>query len=267
VDLPALLESHWLGCMASAGGGGQVTRIPGAVVLHNPRFRSTLLNFMALRGAAPGQLAATLEMGGAILAGAERPPALFLSPASGELNLLREALLALRWRCHTTQAVLSRELPGQEGEGSGLVQVREVGPSELGCWADTLVRAYEVAPGPGGDMAEAWSLLLSDPGVGAEARLCLGFVEGEPVGTGLLWLQGAIAGLYCGAVLPAFRRRGVERATLLARLAWAASAGARLAFLQTDAGSPVEHLCCNRLGFSQSHRRELWLPPAPRQSR
>jgi hypothetical protein len=136
-------------------------------------------------------------------------------------------------------------------------------PEQIPRWGKTLVEAYEVAPGPGAELAGAWGALLRSPGEGSWARGYLAHLDGQPAGTGLTWGQGEIAGLYCGAVLPTLRRRGVHRATVLRRLADALAAGSRLATLQTEVGSPVEQLCTSQLGFSLAYHRELWSPVSP----
>ena len=255
------LENHWLACMAAAGGGGRVTRLEGAVVVANPRVGGTSLNFATLRAASPERLPITLDMAGGLLAGYGRPPAVFLSPLAGEEPALKAVLEASGWRRALVQSVLAVPLPlAAVPSISEAVQVKEIGQAQLPLWQRTLVNAYEVAPPAGAQVRAAWSSLLRQPGEGAQARYYLAFCEGKPVATGLSWSQGEIGGLYCGAVLAPWRRQGIERATLLRRLNDLAAEGRHLATLQTDANSPVEHLCRDRFGFELVYRRELWLP-------
>jgi GNAT superfamily N-acetyltransferase len=258
------LENHWLACMAQLAGGARVYRVPGALVVANPEAAGLAFNFIALRGADPGHLAATLEQGSALLAGEGRAPALFLSPAGGETAALQEALRAAGWSLRLQQVVLSRDPRTQvDPTGPAAIQVERIGPDSLALWSRTLVEAYEVEPRSGANIAGAWAALQAEPGESAEARFYLASVEGKPVGTGLAWIRGETAGLYCGAVLPHARRQGVERATLLRRMADAAAVGCHTVLLQTDPGSPVEHLCVNRLGFRSEYVRELWGPATP----
>lgn len=257
---PHSLENHWLACMASAGGGGRLTRLPGAVVLSNPHVGSTLWNFIALRGAVASQLEPLLAMAGALLAEHGRPPAIFLSPAAGDMERIAAALRDRGWRRAVEQVVLITDLPSALNETESEVIVEEIDATALQRWGETLVEAYEVEPRAGQAIAEAWTSLFGHPGEGSQVAYYLARLAGQPVGTGLTWSQGEIAGLYCGAVLPAFRRRGVERATLARRLNDAARKGSRLAMLQTEVGSPVEHLCLARLGFRVAYHRELWVP-------
>jgi len=253
------LENHWLACMAAAGGGGRVTRLPGALVVVNPNVGGCALNFITLRSTSPDDLGQALEYGAALLAGEQRPPAVFVSPAAGSVEEIEQQLSRKRWRCTTRQAVLAMDLPAPDA-GTESLHVQTIGPDQLDSWADTLVQGYEVSPHAAPDIRAAWAPLLQAPGEGCWSQFYLAWLEGSPVGTGLLWSQGEIAGLYCGAVIPTARRRGIERATVLRRLAEASSRGALVATLQTEAGSPVEHLCVHRLGFRVAHYRSLWVP-------
>lgn len=263
MDLHTRLENHWLTCMATAAGGAQVTRMGRGTVVINPNVSGQAFNFIALRGARPERLGAILETGGALLAGGGRPPAVFLSPASGSMEELAQGLTDLGWHRVMQQAVLCRELPGPPGppfpEG---VALERVAPRQVRLWGRTLAAAYEVDPFAGERLTRAWGSMLTEKDETWWATGYLARVDGSPAGTGLVWGQGEIAGLYCGAVLPAFRRRGIHRATVLQRLADAAQAGCRWATLQTDVGSPVERLCTSELGFHIAYGRELWVPKA-----
>lgn len=253
------LESHWLACMATVG-DGRVTRLEGTVVLTSPRFRATFLNFMMLRGVTPERLGAVLEVGAAVLSAAGQPPALFVGPEAGDLGALAAALRGLGWWPAERQVVLVRDLPAGGTVSPAGVGVQEIGRDRVAEWGHLLVTAYEVLPEAGAVIRSAWSRLLAQPSEGSRSRYYLGYVGPEPAGTGLMWVQGEVAGLYCGAVLPHLRRRGVERALVERRLTDAVRDGARMAVVQTAAQSPVEHLCVDRLGFRVAYERELWLP-------
>lgn len=245
------LEGHWISCMASAGGGGRVTRLGGATVLTNPASSITMLNCMLLKNVRPEGLEPLLDIGRVVLAAHERPPALFLSPLSGDLPGLEARLESLGWRRVLRQAVLVRRLDHTLPEAPAIT-VSQTEDREG--WGYLLTEAYEV-PGPlGAGIRSAWAGLTGD------ASYYLASLEERPVGTGLTWRQGPVAGLYAGAVLPAYRRRGVERATLIRRMQEARTEGAAVVTLQTEVGSPVEHLCRNRLGFDHAYERTLWTP-------
>lgn len=245
------LEGHWLSCMASAGGGGKVTRLGGCTALAHPFLPLTMLNCILLKNATPDRLEALLDIGRVVLAAYQRQPALFLSPISGDLPALEARLAEMGWRRTLRQSVLVRPLAAPVPEAPAEVVVTETTDREA--WGRLLAEAYEV-PVPLADaIREAWA------GLSGHGRYYLASIDGRPVGTGLTWGQGQIAGLYAGAVLPDHRRRGVERATVIRRMQDARQAGGEWLTLQTEAGSPVEHLCCNRLGFTHAYERSLWV--------
>lgn len=258
-DLVLRLEQHWLACMASAGGGGTLTRIPGGLVLTNPRSDAGIVNLMLPRQAHAGAPHLFLPAGEAVLAGSGRRPVLLLSPLAGDLGAWGDFLAGRGWRRIGRQTVLAADLGWHQVEPDGTA-VRPIGPDRLHTWGQILTDAYEVSPQEAPAIASAWTALLQNPGEQATSRLYLAWVDGRPVGTGLCWSSGGLAGLYCGAVLPPFRRRGAARALLQRRLYDAAQDGDRLAYLQTEEGSPVEHLCLAHLHFEHLYRRELWAP-------
>jgi GNAT superfamily N-acetyltransferase len=262
-ELALRLERHWLACMASLGGGGQVTRLPGALALVHADLHGGLFNFLLLTGhkGVVVELEATLAMGSAMLAEHGRAPLLYLGPGAGDLSLLCARLGALGWRRIHRQAVLYTPLPHPVPPvAPPPASASAIGEESLATWERLLVEAYEVQPQAGQAIVDGWSALLRRPGEGAVARFYLGSLDGRPVGTGLTWSQGSISGLYCGAVRPFDRKRGVARALLCERLADAAAKGDHLAFLQTEEGSPVAHLCLDHLGFYLAYHREVWVP-------
>jgi hypothetical protein len=248
------LEQHWLGFAASAGGGGRLVRMPGAQVLVNPRSDAGFCNFILLRESP--HLALSLELGEEVLAEDGRPPLLFLGPLAGEVA--ETALQGLGWCKVAHQVVLAAPLPPPPVRLNPAVRVQAVGPDGLAAWGALLTEAYEVSPLAAPGIQDGYTALGAAPGEGAQARFYLGEWAGRPVGTGLAWQRGELVGLYAGAVLPAARRNGVERATLHRRMADAAAAGARWAYLQTEVGSPVATLACRDLGFTQVYERSVW---------
>jgi len=252
-------ENHWLACMAGVG-GGQVTRLPGGLVLSSPHLSGAFVNFLLPRDCPADRLPAFLEAGGALLAACGEPPALFLSPDAGDLPALSRVLMDRGWRPAVRQVVLACDLPLHKVGIREGIEVEGVDPAQADLWIETLAAAYGAEPLRAANISRAWAGLAASPGDGCRALLCLARLNGAPAGTGLAWAQGSTAALYCGAVLPACRRRGVERATMLYRLSWAAANGCRQAILQTEEGSPVEHLCADRLGFRRLYQRTLWLP-------
>lgn len=252
-----------------------MVRVPGAQVVFNPVSDAGLCNFILLRDST--DLAATLRMGETILAAEGRAPLLFVGPYASSDPVA--SLQALGWREVARQVVLAAPLPPPTVSLNASVTVRQVGQTELDDWGALLTEAYEVSPLAAPGIQDAYTALATQPGEAAGARFYLGELAqppvreraasevslpsrtaGLPVGTGMAWQRGELLGLYAGAVLPAARGNGVERATLYQRMLDGAAAGARWAYLQTEVGSPVVGLACRHLGFTPSYERSVWAP-------
>jgi GNAT superfamily N-acetyltransferase len=95
-----------------------------------------------------------------------------------------------------------------------------------------------------------------------DAQLLLAFIDGAVAGTGEVSFEGGVAWLSADATLPPFRRRGVQRALQLARLAMGAEAGCDLAVSEALPGSPSQRNM-ERLGFRVAYTRVDLLAPAP----
>lgn len=186
-------------------------------------------------------------------------------PARFELD---EAVLArdgalLRQRGYAeedqTLAVLEGPVAGPPPQ-DGAVSVRTT--TNRRAWAALAVRAF--AEQSAADPPVLRRTL--ETAAAAAQVLVIASVGGEDVGTGALGISGETALLWSGAVLPAFRRRGVYQALLAARLALAHERGATGAALKTVAGSPVERSAA-KLGFARTGlRRRVHGPVQRRQA-
>lgn len=85
------------------------------------------------------------------------------------------------------------------------------------------------------------------------------FLDGRPVGTGGVTVAGRDARLWGGAVLPEARSRGVYRALLAERLAYARAHGADLALVKgrVETSAPI----LKRAGFAAYGVERSWLIP------
>lgn len=84
--------------------------------------------------------------------------------------------------------------------------------------------------------------------------LLLAFIDGRPAGTAELFITDEIAWLSADATLPAFRRRGVQRALQAYRLARAAEAGCAIAVTEAAPGGPSQRNM-HRMGFEVAYTR------------
>lgn len=124
----------------------------------------------------------------------------------------------------------------------------------------------------------AWSELLSlavaeqipDPelrrrsaqlSAAAGSILVTATLDGADIGVGALGISGESALLFSGAVLPAFRGRGVHSALVAARVGLAHERGAARVILKAPPGSPAQR-SAERHGFTQTGLRRRMARPA-----
>lgn len=86
----------------------------------------------------------------------------------------------------------------------------------------------------------------------------LATVEGQPVGTSSVALDGEYAVLRGGCTLPDYRRRGVQRALITARLRYALEQGCRGVMIGGVSGGPTQRNVI-RLGFEQVGLRRIMI--------
>src|SRR5437868_736492 len=158
-----------------------------------------------------------------------------LSPAA--LRLLRRngfRDVATVFQCHvrtsarpprafTIDGLTIRRVPGREGRDYAALAARGFGggPSRIG-------QVFE----------RSWVRQIArDPRVVA----FIGSLRGRPAATGVTILRPAIAGLYSGSVLRAYRGRGIQNAMIGARVAHGWAHGVRTFYSWTDPESPSAH--------------------------
>ncbi len=81
-----------------------------------------------------------------------------------------------------------------------------------------------------------------------DGMLVMGWVDGEPAGTGALVIQGGVGWLSGDSTVPRFRRRGVQQAIQRYRLRLAREAGCELAVTEAAPGGASQRNM-ERLGF------------------
>ena len=96
----------------------------------------------------------------------------------------------------------------------------------------------------------------------ADSASFLAYVDGELAGGGVVWSHEKVGGLFGASTLPAFRRRGVQRALLAARIEWAREQGCDLAVTITQNGS-ASHRNMERFAFRTAYTRTKLFRPLP----
>ena len=113
----------------------------------------------------------------------------------------------------------------------GLV-VRELGRREVGAWSDVLAAAADLDPA----QASAFRALEPHLALAAHHHRFVAELNGTVVGAASLHVHHHVGWLRAGAVLPAFRGQGVQRAMIEARVRHAARIGCDLAGASATAG-------------------------------
>lgn len=103
-----------------------------------------------------------------------------------------------------------------------------------------------------------WAKALERPGTIA----LLARVDGVPASAGIVEVTAPYATLFGLSVLPAFRRRGIQRAMQLARLDHARRLGATFATITSDPNGPTERNA-RRVGFTPMFARAILVRPGP----
>jgi GNAT superfamily N-acetyltransferase len=152
------------------------------------------------------------------------------------LHLLNQGGYQLvRFRNIYAQALHPRETTGAAPAlSSRTAEIHAVDASTAAVWSTTLIDGFEYTHDADRGRVEAWNQMVRAlPGVTA----LIAALDGTPVGAASVMVLGSTAMLGGAATLPAFRRRGVQRALIEARLAVASRAGCELAIVTADPGS------------------------------
>lgn len=134
-------------------------------------------------------------------------------------------------------------------------------PALTPLWVDLMLDGFAIPPAMRPPLAAAWEQARSRLAPGERLDLYLAEINGNPAGTGALFMDAhGVAGLYGGAVLPAYRRSGLGSMLVEHRLTAAFCNGARLALTQTASDSGIGRIW-ERLGAaSTDHLVQVWYP-------
>jgi GNAT superfamily N-acetyltransferase len=186
-------------------------------------------------------------------------------PARIELATLADPaiaplLTARGYRLQGFENVLGLALAGRAENPATSVTVEAVRSGEDSSWLETVIAGFAVPDGTGVTSEviarEALAPIMEDFRRASGLVRSLARIEGVPVGAASLRLDAGVAQL-CGATtLPRFRRRGVQRALLEARLGLAAASGCDVAIMTTSPGTQSQANAHNH-GFALLYARAI----------
>jgi len=137
------------------------------------------------------------------------------------------------------------------------LMVREAKPDDADAFGRIVCDAFDL-----GDEAIPWmACLVGRPGW----HIYMSFDEGEPAGTGVLFVENRLGYLTFGATTPKYRGRGGQSAVLATRIAIANDLGCRLIATSTGEAIPgdPQHSYSNieKMGFRPRYVRRNFAPP------
>ncbi len=183
----------------------------------------------------------------------ERQVAPAVEIASTDARALIELLVARGYRMVRFHNVYARTLAAStgpataEGDGIAVEEVRD--DATATAWSAVLLDGFGYEAQDDRERVERWNRMLhSLPTVHA----VLARVEGRPAGAASVLRLGDTALLGGAATLPYFRRQGVQRRLIRARLERASREGCRLAIVTADPDSSSGRNA-ERCGFRLSH--------------
>ena len=186
-------------------------------------------------------------------------------PARIELATLAEPslgayLTARGYRLQGFENVLGLTLAGRAPAPKTAITVEPVREGDDLAWLETVIAGFSHPDGSGvaNDVVPRETLepIMEDFRRGSGMIRSLARVDGVPAGAASLRVDAGVAQL-CGATtLPRFRRRGVQRALLEARLSLAAATGCDVAVITTSPGSQSQ-ANAQRQGFALLYARAI----------
>jgi GNAT superfamily N-acetyltransferase len=136
------------------------------------------------------------------------------------------------------------------------VEVRAIAPEEADLWSRTACQGFAGLFPVTAELLEIVACVARSP----LSVYFLAAIDGVPAGAAAFCVHEGVAVVNGASTLPELRRRGVQRALLLARLERAARAGCDLAMTNTQPGSGSQRNA-ERLGFRVAHSRTKFQLP------
>jgi len=163
------------------------------------------------------------------------------------------------YRASEHSSALVRRLESSVWPSPGAeLTIAEVPPEHNETWVQTVSQGFADSFPVTDELRDLMRLFASDP----NAKKYLAFVEGTPAGAGALSIHDGIAGLFGASTLPEFRRRGIQRELILARLEAAFQAGCDFALSFALPGSSSERNIL-RYGFRVAYTRTKFTRELP----
>ncbi|MGE3536178.1 MAG: GNAT family N-acetyltransferase [Candidatus Tectimicrobiota bacterium] len=114
------------------------------------------------------------------------------------------------------------------------LELQTVGAANAALWSLTLLDGFEYTCETDRARVTCWNQMLHSL---PEVTSLVALLDGQAVGAASVMFLDSIALLGGAATLPAYRRRGIQRALIAARLTLAARTGCALAIVTADPGS------------------------------
>jgi GNAT superfamily N-acetyltransferase len=137
--------------------------------------------------------------------------------------------------------------------------IAEVPPDHNETWVQTVSQGFADSFPVTDELTDLMRLFALNP----NAKKYLAFVDGTPAGAGAVSMHDKIAGLFGASTLPEFRRRGIQRELILARLEAAFQAGCEFALSFALPGSSSERNIL-RYGFRVAYTRTKFTRELPK---
>jgi ribosomal protein S18 acetylase RimI-like enzyme len=137
--------------------------------------------------------------------------------------------------------------------------ISEVPPDHNETWVQTVSQGFADSFPVTDELTDLMRLFALNP----NAKKYLAFVDGTPAGAGAISFHDRIAGLFGASTLPEFRRRGIQRELILARLEAAFRAGCEFALSFALPGSSSEKNIL-RYGFRVAYTRTKFTRELPK---
>jgi GNAT superfamily N-acetyltransferase len=154
-----------------------------------------------------------------------------------------------------------RRLRAGETFPAPTIEVRAVEPKDSDLWIRTVAQGFT-----GRDELTPGDLVIPTPNYHMSTATCfLAWLDGEPVGGGVMAVYEGLASFFSASTRPAFRGRGAQTALLHARLTAAVAAGCDLAMVHTTPGAASQRNV-ERAGFRLAYTKMALVREYPKKS-